>query len=148
MSEIRLPNIFKVTSIGGPNGILHYFEDAVEKGFPIRRIFWIHDVPNGGIRGGHAHIAENQMLVCLAGKLSIELETLSGEIINFQMSEADQVLYVPAQTWCVVKFQEKGMLLGISDREFSEADYLRDKKDFEKLQRAYRTKHGILIGGG
>jgi hypothetical protein len=147
MSNICLPKVFKVAPIGDTNGMLHYFEVSKEVGLLVRRVFWIHEVPSGGVRGEHAHLQENQLLVCLQGKVTIELEALSGEMFIFHLSEPNQVLYLPAQTWSVVKFQKTGILLGISDRDFSEADYLRDKYDFEKLQQAYRNEYGIFARG-
>ena len=41
--------------------------------FPVRRIFYMHRVPQGGERGAHAHRYTQQCLIAVAGAFTVDL---------------------------------------------------------------------------
>lgn len=106
---------------------------------PVKRMFWIKDVPDGVKRGVHAHIKENQVLFCLSGSVHVSLELLDGSYEFFHLNSADQALYLPALTWSEITFQASAVLLVISDQLFEEDNYIRDKARFHGFQQAYEA---------
>ena len=55
-------------------GTLSVFEAEHDVPFAIKRIYYIHDVPAGVQRGGHAHKKLRQVLWCPYGKILIKLD--------------------------------------------------------------------------
>ena len=59
-------------------GTLSVFEAEHDVPFAIKRIYYIHNVPAGVQRGGHAHKKLRQVLWCPYGKILIKLDRESG----------------------------------------------------------------------
>ena len=55
-------------------GTLSVFEAEHDVPFAIKRIYYIHNVPAGVQRGGHAHKKLRQLLWCPYGKILIKLD--------------------------------------------------------------------------
>lgn len=121
-----------------PSGLLTFMDKPEDFPIQIKRTFWISKVPEGGVRGVHAHLEETQVLVCLQGRLKISLEDLEGEKFNFELTEPNQALVLPAMVWSEVTFHDTAILLVLSNKYFSEKEYIRKKQDFERLQQDHR----------
>ena len=121
----------------GERGSLNYFED--ENIFPngIRRCFWITKVDESTSRGNHAHLKESQLLVALSGVATIAVTAASGKSYSFLLDSPSQGLFVPPLHWISVDFSSDAVLLGMSDLEFSEEDYIRNITYFESLRERY-----------
>lgn len=131
------PHVIQLESRVNPSGKLTFFEGTEKFPFPINRSFWISRVPEGSKRGVHAHKRETQLLICLHGQVSIDLEDLSGTKFTFNLDHADQALLIPPMTWSSVTFGANVLLLVLSDHSFDEEDYIRKKADFQAFQQAY-----------
>ena len=91
--------------------------------FPVRRLFWIRDVPVGTVRGGHAHKLCQQFMICTAGALSIEV--FDGTDTRTFALPAGQALLVPPAIFSWEKFTKPGsILLVLCDRPYEPDDYL------------------------
>jgi hypothetical protein len=66
--------------------------------FPPRHAFIVRDVPAGMVRGGHAHTNAHQLIICLAGRLSVELrDSTSSETVVLE--RPDVGLLIGAGLW-------------------------------------------------
>lgn len=54
-------------------GVLGVIDDKMT-GFPIKRVFWITNVPAGATRGHHAHKECQQVIICLLGSFTVWLD--------------------------------------------------------------------------
>ena len=132
MHQFSKPEIILLNGVGSDSGDLHFIEEGGEFPFAIARSFWITDVPEGGIRGVHAHKEETQVLIALQGVLEVRLEK-GGKVLSFSLNSPNQALILPAMYWSEVTFSKGAVLLGLSNRKFSESDYIRDKDEFNAL---------------
>lgn len=124
------PRILSIPGIVNPSGNIHYWDDSPLFPKGIKRSFWIYGVASGEIRGKHAHYKESQLLVAINGQLRVSVENVNGEVSYFSLCSPGEGLFVPPMNWVEVEFSSGAVLLGLADREFDEADYIRDKKDF------------------
>jgi dTDP-4-dehydrorhamnose 3,5-epimerase-like enzyme len=101
--------------------------------FEIRRIFHMHGVPTGTIRGRHAHRTQSQFLICLSGR--VEVTTIhAGREENFVLAKSSQGIYFPALTWISVKVAEPGTIYMVMCSEwYNEDDYIRNFTEFQAL---------------
>ena len=90
------------------------------------RIFWISEVPAGRIRGGHAHKACSQFVVCLQGKVVID--AFDGTTnARFVLEVGDFINLVPG-IFATEEFVEPGsLLLVVCDRPYEADDYIHDR---------------------
>lgn len=128
------PQLIPLESKVNSTGKLTFFEGFEDFPFPINRSFWISGVPEGAKRGVHAHKKENQLLICLQGNVCVDLEDLSGAKFSFHLTDADHALFIPPMTWSSVRFGPDVLLLVLSDQQYDEEDYIRNKEEFQILQ--------------
>jgi hypothetical protein len=91
------------------------------------RLFWIVDVPEGRIRGGHAHKLCSQFMVCLAG--SIQVDAFDGMTRrSFLLKRGDFINLVPRIYATETFLVERSTLLVLCDRPFEAEDYIDDEE--------------------
>lgn len=115
-------------------GILFSFEGIT---FDCTRIFWVSNVPQGGIRGGHAHIDCIQCFICLEGSVEVFLDdTIQQKTI---LLEKGDYIYVDALMWASEKFiTDNSVLLVLCSHLYNKNDYIHTIADLEKY-----IKNGI-----
>lgn len=133
--NLQSPFLVQLPGESKASGDLHFWEnsDLFPKG--IQRCFWISNVSADETRGNHAHWKESQVLVALTGKLLIEIQSAEGDKFSFSLSSPGEGLFIPPLHWTIVRFCPSSVLLGMSDRQFSEEDYIRDKDYFETIKK-------------
>lgn len=127
------PYVFSLGAVKGDSGDLCFWNQEIFP-FEVARSFWITGVPAGEERGVHAHYSDEQITICLQGKVSVDLEDLDGVKYQFELDNPAEALYLPPLVWSSFTFGANSILLVFSSKPFSEADYIRNKVDFEKLQ--------------
>lgn len=102
-------------------GFLVWLADQIP--FPMRRLFWIRDVPKGAKRGCHAHLECWQAMTMLAGSARIDTcywENGEAWWHNDRLDSANLLLLVPPMTWIeVCNFSNDAVMLVVC----SHADY-------------------------
>ncbi len=110
----------------------------VGQGLPFepRRYFIVHDVPTKEVRGEHAHRRLHQVLVCIAGSVTV----LVDDGIHRQETVLDSpelALHVPPMIWCVqYKYTPDAALLVLASDVYDPDDYIRDYDQFLRERRA------------
>jgi len=88
-------------------GCLTYLEGLKDIPFDVKRVFWITDVPEGGMRGGHAHWTCHEVVFPVKGSFEIEVD--DGEVCRtFAMSDAKTGILIPAGVWCELRHFAEG----------------------------------------
>lgn len=91
------------------------------------RLFWISDVAAGQSRGGHAHKACSQFMVCLSGR--IQIDAFDGTVRRrFLLSRGEFINVVPGIYATETFLVEQSVLLVLCDRPYEADDYIRDEK--------------------
>ena len=91
--------------------------------FTVRRVFVITDVPAGTTRGGHRHRSGAQALVCISGRIDVELRLDSARTVVILIPDAGG-LYIPAGVWAAQRYVEDGSaLLVLASEPFDPANY-------------------------
>lgn len=130
----KAPYMFTLPGNSNEKGNLHFWENLEIFPDGIQRCFWISDVQEGETRGNHAHKQESQVIVAVSGKIQLEIHSAQGGTFNFKLNSPEQAIFIPPFNWLVARLESNAVLLGMSDRAFSEDDYIRDLDCFGKLQ--------------
>jgi len=85
--------------------------------------------PPGTARGGHAHKACSQFLVCLRGRISVD--AIDGTLSrNFVLEQGDFLNLVPG-IYSTETFMDEGSVLAVlCDRPYEPEDYVYDRDLF------------------
>ncbi len=98
--------------------------------FSIARLFYVHGVPAGRERGGHAHRVTEQFVVAIAGAFSLDL-TDGREKRSFRLDSPGRGVYVPPMVWDrLYDFAPGAVCLVLASTQYAEADYIRDWSAF------------------
>lgn len=124
------PYLIKFPEIGASE--LGYISIAEKENLPFtpKRIYWTYYTPQNVVRGKHAHINLEQVLVALAGKIEIEIEDVNSEKYHFILDSPNIGLYMPKLTWRDMKYTHDAVQMCIASIEYNEKDYIRDYNEF------------------
>ena len=132
-TKVNDAQIVNFPKIVDPRGNLSFFESSNHIPFEIKRTYWIYDVPGGEIRGGHAFIEQQELIVVLSG--SLDIIVFDGiEEKKFSLNRSYYGLYIPNGLWRHMEnFATNTVALVVSSTIFNEKDYIRDKTKFVKI---------------
>jgi dTDP-4-dehydrorhamnose 3,5-epimerase-like enzyme len=104
--------------------------------FVVQRIYYIHSVPIGAVRGEHGHRELEQIIMCLSG--AVEVMICDGVQQQFiTLSDPSMLLHVPPGCWRSVKFKEAGSVLCVlASMPFDRSDYIYDYEEFIRWKRS------------
>jgi WxcM-like, C-terminal len=127
---IELPTVID------PRGKLTFIEGQRHVPFPIRRAYWIYDVPGGEVRGGHAYRALEELVIAISGSFDVVLDDgTSREIVRLNRSYHG--VYVLPMTWRRLEnFSTNSVCLVLASLPYMEDDYIRDRDAFLALKRS------------
>ena len=125
-------------------GSLAAVEFAGDMPFVPQRFFTIFGVPSAHVRGEHAHRSCHQVLVCLAGSVSVLVD--DGDQRNeVVLGEPSIALYVPAMVWSSqFRFSADAVLAVLASRPYEPEDYIREYAEYLSLKSTARS--GTSLG--
>jgi len=97
LSRLRLLDI---PTVGDDRGALSVVEAGQTVPFPIRRVFYMHHMT--AERGGHAHRDTDQVIICVAGSLRLDL-TDGRDTVSYHLDDPAKGLLVPAMVFLDIR---------------------------------------------
>lgn len=123
---VKLIHIPKITDVRGNLGVVE--KDVIP--FPIKRVYYLYDVPSTAYRGGHSHIDQTELLIPLSGSFEVVLDN-GKEKKTVLLNKPDKGLLINTGIWRELQnFSSGAVCLVLSSGEFDEADYIRSYDDF------------------
>jgi len=124
------PRIVEVPTITDELGSLGVVEGESPFPFPIRRVYFIHSVTPGAVRGSHAHKELRQMIVAVSGSFTVTLDD-GASTSTWLLDSATKGLVVPPGYWRTLsEFTPGSAALVFASEEYDPADYIRDYEEF------------------
>lgn len=129
------PYILEFPKIG--NSGLGYISVAENENLPfqVKRIYWTYYTPEDVERGGHSHYELEQILVAVAGRVIVNIETLDGIKKEFVLESPNQGLFIPKNTWRTMKYNHNAVQMCIASIAYDEKDYIRSYEEFKAIQK-------------
>jgi dTDP-4-dehydrorhamnose 3,5-epimerase-like enzyme len=123
--------IIDLPKIIDPRGNLSVIEGNTLP-FPIKRVYFLYDVPSGAERGGHAHVDQKEFLIATSVSFDVILND-GFSIEKVTLNKPNQGLLIPEGVWRELQnFCSGAVCLVIASDVYDEADYIRDYSDFLK----------------
>lgn len=132
MSSVERCRIVELPRIEDVRGSLTFVEQQHAL-FPIKRVYWIYDVPGGQQRGGHGYRELEEMIVALSGSFEVVVDD-GRTTSRWTLNRAYIGLYVPNMLWRTMEnFSTNGVALVLASRLYDERDYIREYDEFRAL---------------
>lgn len=127
------PKIIKLKNIINEDAGLVVAQNNGEVPFAVKRVYWFYQVPEGQVRGHHAHRQNQKLLICNSGIIEAVLENTSGVQYKFILDKPYEELFVPALHWGTYRFRNGASMICLASELYNEEDYLRDYEEFRGL---------------
>lgn len=106
-----------------PRGVLVPVEFLQYVPFEVKRMFWVANVPPGGVRGGHAHRLCHQFAICISGRVAIE--AFDGRMKQTIELTPGQAVHIKPGILTRERFIEADSILSVlCDRPYEPEDYV------------------------
>jgi dTDP-4-dehydrorhamnose 3,5-epimerase-like enzyme len=130
-----VPRLVELPMKPDDRGVLTFAQVGDHLPFVPRRYFAITGVPEGQVRGEHAHRREHAFMVCLSGSLTVALDD-GRTREEWRLDSPAQGLYIPPLHWDrLSEFAPGTVVLCLASAEYDPEDYIRDYAEFTKLTR-------------
>ena len=121
---------------GDERGVLVAIESGRDVPFEINRIYTLHGLQPGAVRGGHAHKVLRQVIVCLSGSCLIDLDD-GRSTQSVPLDNPARGLVLEPMVWHEMRAFSPGcVLMVLAAAHYDEADYIRDRAEFLKRANA------------
>lgn len=131
----------ELTKASDLRGDLLVVELAQHIPFPVKRLFYVMNVPSHHVRGEHAHRECHQLLVCLQGSVTV---TADNGIMREEwiIDRPDIGLHILPMTWAAqYRYTDNAVLAVFASHPYDAGDYIRDYEDFLKLVKGRGGAH-------
>lgn len=125
------PQMVELPSVPDRRGTLTFAEQDWPLPFRVTRAYWIHGIPSGAERGGHAHRETHEAIIAVAGSFRVSLRNPHREEITITLDSPSSALYVPSMWWRHVSdYSEGAVCLVLASLPYNAGDYIREPDDF------------------
>jgi len=131
---IKEPKIIQLSKFG--NSTLGYISLSENESLPfeVKRIYWTYFTPEDVERGGHCHIELQQIMIAMAGTITVKTEMPHGIKQIFILDNPSKGLLIPKLCWREMKYTHNAVQMCIASITYDERDYIRDYNEFKKLK--------------
>lgn len=130
--NLKKCRIIEFPKIHDRKGNLTFVEGRRHVPFPIKRVYYLYDVPGGAERGGHAHKKLHEVLIAMSGSFDVVLDD-GTEKRRFHLNRSYQGLYIPPMVWRELdNFSSGAVCLALASELYAESDYYRQFARFKK----------------
>lgn len=113
-------------------GCLSIAEAKHEIPFAIERVFWIYDVPEGGVRGAHSHNECAEVVVPVCGAFDMMVDDGATKAIVHLDSPHTGIL-IPAGVWCQLSNFDSGTVCVVmASHPYNAAGYIHDYAEYKE----------------
>lgn len=118
-----------------PRGSLTVIEGNRHVPFPIERIFYMYNVPEGSERGGHALKTCDQVLIAMAGSFDVVVDDGVGTR-RYHLDTPSTGLFVPRMVWReLANFSSGSVCLAVASTVYIASDYYHELQQFYEANR-------------
>lgn len=130
MASVYNCPVITLPKIHNRAGNITAVNNEMEIPFPVKRIYYLYDVPGGETRGGHAHYKLQQLIVAVSGSFDVILD--DGKVKKtVHLNRPNYGLLVVPGIWRdLVNFSSGAVLLVLASESYDEMDYIRDYNEF------------------
>lgn len=123
-------NLIYLPQLGDRNGHITAVNNDQEIPFPVKRVFYLYDIPGGESRGAHAHKACHQFLLAASGAFEVLLD--DGKTKRQVMLNSPSMgLHIPPGIWASeINFSSGSICLVLASHAYDEKDYIREYNQF------------------
>lgn len=125
-------SVIDMMKIQSRNGNITVVENHENIPFPVKRIYYLYDIPSGEQRGGHAHYELEQYIIAASGSFDVILDDGKNRR-SITMNRPNIALHIVPGLWReLVNFSSGAIVMVLASEVYEEKDYIRNYIKFIK----------------
>lgn len=120
---------FSITGTGA-GFFVDPLRNGIEAPFPVKRMYYLFDIPLNKARGGHSHKALQQIVIAINGSFALKLSDGRDEKLVNLDSPMSGLHLVPGIWREVFDFTPGATCMVLASEVYDERDYIRDYDEF------------------
>lgn len=134
MPETTEVKLLQFKENGDERGRLVIVEGGIDIPFEIKRVFYIYGSDPDVVRGKHANLRSEFVLINVAGTSKVRVIDRSGNEMVISLTHPHSGIYLPAMVWKdMYDFSPDSVLLVLSSEHYDPDEYIRDYNEFQKV---------------
>lgn len=122
--------VLQFADLGDERGKLVVIEGGQAIPFDIKRVFYIYESDATVVRGQHANIESEFVLINVAGKSKVRITDGTEEFI-VELNKPMMGVYIPKMIWKdMYDFSNDSVLLVLASTHYDGSEYIRDYNDY------------------
>jgi dTDP-4-dehydrorhamnose 3,5-epimerase-like enzyme len=146
-ASARLIQLPEFRDARGALGVIEFANASNHGGaipFEPKRLYYITGVAANAQRGGHAHLREQEFILCLHGSFTVLTDNGSTQT-SFRMQFPNEGLHIPALVWHELHdFSRDAVCAVLASEAHDPADYLREHSHFLDFLKALPGGHSVV----
>lgn len=133
-NELYIPKLLKFPQHGDKRGKLVVIEGFTDIPFDIKRIFYIYGSDPYVVRGKHANINSEFVLVNVCGSCKVRVVNGKGFDEVYVLDKPHMGIYLPKMYWKeMFAFSPDSILLCLSSEKYDPDEYVRDYEKYIRM---------------
>ena len=125
--------ILNFADLGDERGFLVVVEGGIQIPFDIKRIFYIYGSDATVVRGQHANLRSEFVLINVAGSSKVKVDD-GNETRIINLDQPRMGIYLSKMLWKeMYDFSPDSVLLVLSNEHYDRAEYVRNYDDYIKM---------------
>lgn len=134
MSVIKSAAMLEFPGCGDERGELIVVEGMQDVPFEIKRVFYMYGSDDTVVRGKHANIRTEFVLINVAGTSKVKVLDGKGNETIYLLNRPNTGIYIPKMTWKeMYDFSADSVLLCLASEHYDATEYIRDYDQYLKL---------------
>lgn len=128
--------LYEIPHFVDTRGAIDILEIKRDLPFECQRIFYTYTVPEGTVRGEHAHKKCEQFLISIRGIVTVSVDDGCGHRDEVSLDSPSKGLWLPHGCWGEqFGHSPDSILLVLASLPYDNADYIRDYNGFLKWKK-------------
>ena len=125
--------ILQFSDLGDERGKLVVIESGQAIPFEIKRVFYIYESDEKVVRGQHANIESEFVLINVAGQSKVRITDGREEFI-VELNKPMMGVYIPKMVWKdMYDFSKDSVLLVLASTHYDDSEYIRDYEEYLRI---------------
>lgn len=126
-------NIIDIPTFTDERGVISVMDKELP--FQVRRVFWLHHIADGKVRGEHALLDSTEIIVAVHGSFVVDLDDTVSKT-SVLLDSPDKGLVIRPGIWFRThSYKNDGVSLILAEEEYARDKYTYDYEEFKRLRK-------------